>query len=120
MSAASRGSARERQVRKLLESQGWGVTKGAGSKGEADLWAAKQVEPNNGWYWEGPNGDDPGTYTELRLVQVKTDKRGPFANFGPLKRLELKTLAAQTGGTAELCHWPAGGECRFYVESEWP
>ncbi len=62
--------------------------------------------------WEG--------LTKLRLIQVKTDKAGPFANFRPKDRAELSALAAQTGGVAELWHHPAHGKCRIWLESEWP
>ncbi len=112
MSSASKGSARERQVKKLLEEKGYAVTRGAGSKGAADLWAAM------GW-----SDDDYAigfTSSELRLIQVKTDARGPFANFGPKARAELSALAAQTGGVAELWHWPSRGECRILYEKDWP
>jgi Holliday junction resolvase len=37
MSTASRGAAREHAVKRLLESEGWAVTRGAGSHGCADL-----------------------------------------------------------------------------------
>jgi Holliday junction resolvase len=37
----SRGAAFERKVRAELESDGYGVQKAGGSKGAADLWAAK-------------------------------------------------------------------------------
>lgn len=110
MSTASRGASREHQVKRLLEAEGWAVTRGAGSHGCADLWAALR---------HGRVGLVQDV-TVLRLIQVKTDKRGPFANFGPKDRGELSALAAQTGGTAELAHWPPRGELRWYAESEWP
>jgi hypothetical protein len=58
--------------------------------------------------------------TTLRLIQVKTDKAGPFAHFRPADRKELLALAAQTGGSAELWHWPANKPCRIYLPDEWP
>ncbi len=111
MSSASKGSARERQVRKQLENDGWAVTRGAGSHGCADLWAAKEVDC-------GELGPDPKT--ELRLIQVKTDKAGPWQNFRPTDRAELSALAVQTGGLAELWWWPSRGKCRILREEEWP
>ncbi len=118
MSAASKGSSRERQVRKLLESEGWAVTRGAGSHGCADLWAAKRFVGMDGPRYMGMGYK---TYSAaLRLIQVKTDKAGPFANFRPKDRVELSALAAQTGGVAELWWHPPRGKCRVYLESEWP
>ncbi len=117
MSTSSRGSARERQARKLLESEGWAVTRGAGSHGCADLWAGKRVEKRA----ETLGGCGYiGLETRLRLIQVKTDKSSPWANFRPKERRELSALAAQTGGIAELWHWPARGKCRIFYENEWP
>jgi Holliday junction resolvase len=110
MSASSRGASRERQVRKLLESEGWAVTRGAGSHGSADLWAGKA-------HWShGMRVKKP----ELRLIQVKTDRSGPYANFRPAERRELLALAKQTGGQAELHWWPARGKRRILLESDWP
>ncbi len=108
MSSSSKGSARERQVRKLLEEQGYAVTRGAGSHGQADLWAAKLLQTVE------------RDLIDLRLIQVKTDKAGPWANFRPKDRAELSALAAQTGGVAELWWWPPRGKCRILLESEWP
>ncbi len=112
LSSSSKGSARERQVRKLLESEGWAVTRGAGSHGCADLWAAKAESYDNG------RGGALARY--LRLIQVKTDKAGPWANFRPKDRAELSALAAQTGGVAELWWWPPRDECRILREDSWP
>ncbi len=100
-------------MRKLLESEGWAVTRGAGSHGCADLWAAKLEKYAPDWRFEVQ-----ATY--LRLVQVKTDKSSPWANFRPKERRELSALAAQTGGIAELLHWPANGKPTWYQERDWP
>ena len=111
MSTASRGSAREHAVKRLLESEGWAVTRGAGSHGAADLWAAKGAVTIKG----------RGVFTtRLRLIQVKSDKRGPYNNFSPAERKELASLAAQTGGTAELCWWPARRDPKWIKAEEWP
>lgn len=108
MSTASRGANRERQVARLLASEGWAVTRGAGSHGEADLWAAHRDELM------------PGDVTVLRLIQVKTDKRSPYDHFGPKEREALIALADQTGGTPELFWWPANKPLRVIPEGEWP
>jgi len=91
------------------------VTRGAGSKGCADLWAGRTGPWFDGFNWHGA-----GEKTVLRLVQVKSDRSGPYAHFGPRERRELASLAKQTGGTAELWHWPPHKPCRVYLESEWP
>lgn len=116
MSTASRGASREHQCKRLLEAEGYAVTRGAGSHGCADLWAAAttlEIE-------EFGHKEFGRPLSLLRLIQVKTDKRSAFANFGPKARQELSALAAQTGGQAELWHWPANKPCRIYYESDWP
>ncbi len=115
MSSASKGSARERAVKRQLESEGWAVTRGAGSHGCADLWASKAV-----FFGYRNRQETGGRYSCLRLIQVKTDKAGPWANFRPKDRAELSALAAQTGGIAELWHWPPRGKCRIILEEDWP
>jgi hypothetical protein len=116
------GSARERQVKKLLEAEGWTVTRGAGSHGCADLWAAK----HSGW-GKGPligsDGIERGhgeTWTRLRLIQVKATAGGPYERFQPAERAELSSLAAQTGGRAELCWWPPHKPAVWLSQSDWP
>lgn len=111
MSTASRGAAREHRVKRQLEAEGWAVTRGAGSHGEADLWAARSQDV-------GELG--PWVLTELRLIQVKTDKRNPYDHFGPKEREALIALADQTGGAPELFWWPANKSLRVIPESEWP
>jgi Holliday junction resolvase len=119
MSTASRGANRERQVKRQLESEGWAVTRGAGSHGEADLWAAKErVDIVSAF--SAVEGENVKTGTELRLIQVKTDKRNPYDHFGPKEREALIALADQTGGTCELFWWPANKPLRVIPESEWP
>jgi len=66
VSTASRGAAREHQLKRLLEADGWAVTRGAGSHGCADLWAAKA-----GALW---------------LIQVKGNAGSPWKSFGPKER----------------------------------
>lgn len=108
MSAKSKGTAREHQVRKQEEEAGWVATRGAGSHGCADLWLARK--------------DVRGrvAYPELRLVQVKANTGSPYKNFPPSERAELRALAEQTGGTAELCHWPPHGKQRWISQDAWP
>lgn len=109
MSTASRGAAREHQVKRQLEAEGWAVTRGAGSHGCADLWAALR---ESAWGF--------GEATMLRLIQVKTDKASPWQNFRKAERAALSALAKQTGGIAELWHWPANKPCTIFLEKDWP
>lgn len=87
MSAGSRGTRREHQVRDLLVDDGWIVVRAAGSLGPVDLAALKAGAPP-------------------RLVQVKADERTPWKNFGPAARAELVELAKRAGAEAWLVWWP--------------
>jgi Holliday junction resolvase len=97
----ARGAARERQVADKLRTEGWYVMRSAASHGAIDLIALRA-------------GDKP------RLLQVKTDARGPFANFGPGAREELSQAATVAGGVAELLWWPARREPQSILVQEWP
>lgn len=96
----SRGIARERQVRKLLEDDGWWVCRAAGSLGDADLVALR-----------GP---------EKRLIEVKSTMRGPYSGFGPEQRSELTYAAEIAGAEAWLCWWPPRKKPAWYPENVWP
>lgn len=96
----ARGADRERKAIVLMRQMGYAVMRSAGSHGEADLWAAR-----------------PG---ELRLIQVKSDKAGPFAHFGPLARESLREEARLAGGTAELLWWPPRRPPKFIPAADWP
>jgi hypothetical protein len=95
------------EAKRLLEAEGWAVVQ---SDGCADLWAATRE----------PHEMEPGESTHLRLIQVKTDKRNPYDHFSPRERQELASLAAQTGGVAELCWWPARRDPVWLREADWP
>jgi Holliday junction resolvase len=105
MSTASRGAAREHAVKRLLEDEGYAVTRGAGSHGCADLWAAK--------------GNEDGT-TFLYLIQVKGNAGSPYMHFRGKEREALMALADQTGGMPALIHWPPRGTLRWHYEDSWP
>ena len=100
MTRYNRGANRERQVAEMLRSQGWIVMRSAASHGPADLIAMKDGE--------------------VRLLQVKTDVRGPWANFGPKDRGELRCMADQAGAAAELIYWPANKPMRVISTFDWP
>jgi Holliday junction resolvase len=113
MSTASRGAALEHRAKRLLEKEGWAVTRGAGSHGCADLWAAKAANYIPDWWFtvRAPH---------LRLIQVKGSAKGPFEHFGPKDRQALLDLAAQTGGSAELWWWPPRKPLQILHPSDWP
>lgn len=97
----SRGIQRERQVRRLLEEDGWWTCRAAGSLGDADVIALKAGEP-------------------ARLVEVKSTKAGPFHSFGPKDRAELVAAAQRAGATPELVWWPSRGKPQWIPQSQWP
>ncbi len=105
MSAATRGIARERQVRKLMESQGYWTARAAGSLGDADIIAVKAR---------------PGGGSSVVLVEVKTDVRGPFAHFSPAHRDELISAAVRSGARPVLCWWPARKQPQWIEVRDWP
>jgi Holliday junction resolvase len=98
---SQRGMQREREVRRLLESQDWWVARAAGSMGDADLVALKE-------------GYRP------RLIEVKSTHRGPYHGFLPADRRDLSFAAHLAGADAWLCWWPPRGRPRWIAESEWP
>ena len=100
----SRGILRERQVRKLLDEQGYWTARAAGSLGDADVIALRCCE----------NG------CEALLVEVKSDIAGPFAHFGPAARAELIAAAVKSGARPVLCWWPPRKQPRWLGVSEWP
>lgn len=101
----SRGINRERQVRALLEAEGWFVLRAAGSFGVCDLVALR----------EGELGD-----TQAMLVEVKSTRR-PYDHFGPASRQELLEAGEKTGAEAWLCHWPSRRREPSWVPSNvWP
>lgn len=113
--AKAAGTRREHDVAKDLEADDWAVTRGAGSHGCADLWAAK-AELN----LSKLESDKPHYITKLWLLQIKANVGSPWKNFQPAERIRLRELAAQTGGEAWLVHHPPHGKCRWYSASEWP
>lgn len=101
MSAKSRGTAREHQVRQLLARQGWWTVRASNSLGDADVIALKA-------------GHKP------RLIEVKANKGGPYMNFRAADRAELIAAAELAGAEAWLVHWPTREQPRWIASSEWP
>lgn len=96
----SRGIQRERDVRRVLESEGWWTARAAGSFGDADVIALK-------------GGARP------QMIEVKSTTT-PFAHFGPADRAELLDAADRAGADAFLAYWPKGGKLKFISPVDWP
>lgn len=99
--ASARGRAREREVKKKLEADGFFVIKAGGSLGEADLVALKA----------GQRG---------MMIEVKSTTAGPFHSFGPAKREALFDAAEKAGLEPYLCHWPPRKEAKWFNWRSWP
>lgn len=97
----SRGIARERLVRDLLESEDWWVCRAAGSLGDADLIALRE-------------GRRP------RLIEVKSTAGGPYERFVPAARRRLSFAAQLAGADAVLAWWPPRGQLHWIPEAAWP
>lgn len=111
MSKASRGHARERQVRKLLEAEGWWCARAAGSLGDADIVALRY----------SPNANSvTGWAVEAMLVEVKATAGGPYERFGPRARAELIAAGVLSGARPVLAYWPPRKPLRWIGVSEWP
>ena len=107
----SRGIQRERQVRKLLEDEGWWVCRAAGSLGDADLVALRNPDFGKS-VWLTP--------IEARLIEVKSTARGPYHGFGPKDRAELRSAADRAGADAWLCWWPPRKQPEWIPAWRWP
>jgi Holliday junction resolvase len=96
------GHARERQIKKLLEAEGWFVIRAPASLGVADLVALKA-------------GETP------RMIEAKANEQGgPYMNFRPPDRTALIEAAEAAGAKAELAFWPKRGELIWIDSSVWP
>lgn len=95
------GHDRERQLRKLLEADGWFVIRAPGSLGVADLCALKA-------------GEQP------RLIESKATKAGPYSGFVPSDRQALLEAAEKAGARAELAWWPKRGNLVWIGSEAWP
>jgi Holliday junction resolvase len=98
---SQRGHNRERQVKALLEDEGFWVARAAGSLGDADLVALKV-------------GHTP------RLIEVKSTAGGPYERFGPADRQRLFAAANVAGAIAWLAWWPPRKPLRWIAASDWP
>ncbi len=102
MTAYARGAKRERDLVALLRADGYSANRTPGSHGVADVIALRV-------------GYIP------RLLQLKTDRAGPFAHFGPAARRELLDEARRAGARPELVWWPPDRKGpRYLHEKDWP
>lgn len=102
MSTASKGHGRERQIKKLLEEQGWIVFRAPASLGVCDLIALKA-------------GERP------RMIEVKANELGgPWSNFRWRDRADLLEAAMVAGAEAWLCHVVSRREPVWIHQSQWP
>lgn len=100
------GHQRERQVKKLLEEQGWFVIRAPGSLGVADLVA---IQP------------DGLGLPVVRFIECKAnEKGGPYMNFRPEDRQALVDAADKAGARAELAFWPKRGNLTWIGSEAWP
>lgn len=97
----SRGIQRERQVKAVLEAEGWWTMRAAASLGSVDVVALKA-------------GHSP------RFIEVKSTAQGPWERFGPRDRADLLTAAGQAGAVPELAYWPPRGKLEFIDTDRWP
>ena len=113
MSRKSRGLSRERDAKRLLQGQGWWVSRAAGSLGDADLVALRAIEIGE---------EHVGlTLSEARLIEVKANKDGgPYMNFRTIARNEFEGAAALAGASAELLYWPPRKDPTFIGSILWP
>lgn len=106
------GHQRERQVKKLLEEEGWFVIRAPGSLGVADLVAVKAILS-----WD----TESGFASEVRFIECKAnEKGGPYMNFRPEDRQALIDAAEKAGARAELAWWPKYGSLTWIDSSAWP
>ena len=105
------GHQRERQVKKLLEEEGWFVIRAPGSLGVADLVAIGASQ----------HRDSIHGLSRVRMIEVKgNEKGGPYMNFRPSDRQALIDAAEKAGARAELAFWPKRGNLTWIGSEAWP
>ena len=110
------GHQRERQVKKLLEKQGWFVIRAPGSLGVADLVAIR----NDGGRARS-NLRESRFLPEVRFIECKAnEKGGPYMNFRPEDRQARLDAAEKAGARAELAFWPQYGNLTWIGSEAWP
>lgn len=85
---------------RALRSEGWVALRAPASLGVADVLAVRDGE--------------------IRLIEVKSTRAGPFAGFPPADRRALLEAADQAGGSAYLFWHPPRRAARWIGPEEWP
>lgn len=117
----SRGINRERQVRKILEADGWWTCRAAGSFGDADVVAVRHHgDLMVGQYQKIDETPGIPEACEVLFVEVKSTAGGPFEHFRPKDRAELLEAARQCGATPLLCWWPPRKQPEWFGAKDWP
>jgi hypothetical protein len=107
MSAVSRGLNAERRVAIFLRDLGYLVSSRRHIGGAGDLLC---IDPFEGYWPQAP-----------LLVEVKSDKAGPFATFLPTDREAMSDVALVYGCEPLLCWWPTPTVGPFWIPAdEWP
>ena len=102
------GHDRERQVKKLLEEEGWFVIRAPASLGVADLVAVRRH----------PHREI--VCSTVKFVEVKGNVGNPYMNFRPEDRQALLDAAEKAGARAELAFWPKRGNLTWIGSEAWP
>ena len=109
------GHQRERQIKKLLEEEGWFVIRAPGSLGVADLVAVRRSPLNVASAYGLTH------LSEAMFIECKAnEKGGPYMNFRPEDRKELLEAAEKAGARAELAYWPKRGSLVWIGSEAWP
>ena len=95
-----RGIARERDLVRDLRADGWVALRAPASLGVADVIAVRGGE--------------------IRLIEVKSTRAGPYAGFPPADRRALLAAAEIAGGEAYLVWHPPRKARRWISPREWP
>lgn len=98
---SSFGHNRERQVKALMEAEGWVVIRSPASLGAFDLTMIRE-------------GYRP------RVCEIKATAAGPYAGFGPRDRADLIAIAEKAGADAYLGWWPKRGKLKWIPACDWP
>jgi Holliday junction resolvase len=113
--SSRRGNSRENKVLELLAEDGWFGLCGRASRGPADILAIRHPAYEVGGLQE-PSRHGGNTI----LVQVKSDKGNPYANFRPHERQVLVALSREFFANAWLAWWPPHGRLSWIPSSAWP
>ena len=114
--AKAAGTARENQLKKQLEGEGWVVVRSPASGSPVDLWAMKQAKLKYALVEFGRWGQA----CEIKAIQLKANTGSPWMNFRKAERQELLEIAERAGATPWLVHWPPRRAATWYTPSEWP